>query len=262
MPYTYSKAYEARVQAEYKAIIKKIASCGTAAAISIALAMFLPWNALGAGINIAMLIKHCSELRRLKQKSPGIDPHVGGSDIMMGICQAVLIKSATTILTLGHDDLFGAACQADSFFEMAGNWIAEHHIPVHIDHSAVTSVIRDILDWDSAHRMSHSLIEHTTHLASAPVEAVQGVLDIDKALDQFYTFTGWHAPAGTLAKQVFLAGGVQALTEWAIEKFVEEPIGLVSERGRALCQKKKEGIAQRLSHMASTSALVLVEKLT
>ncbi|KAK6203874.1 hypothetical protein LQW54_008681 [Pestalotiopsis sp. IQ-011] len=234
-------ANQALLQVEHKKLTKNIARCGTGAIISTILALWFPWTALSAGINAGTLARYAVQLRRLRQEFKNAGLEIEYSVVVLGICQAAIIRFGTTAITLGHEDLVGATCQAGSFLNMAGAWIAEH-MSVCIDSSDVMSHLQHALDWDQANRMSHGIIKLTTKLASSPVEAVQHALHIDKAADQIKLLTGWDAPLATVAKQFLVVGPVQASVDWAVEKFIEDPVGHFSDRGRAWCQKKKEAL--------------------
>lgn len=86
----------------------------------------------------------------------------------------------TTLLLFGHDDLVLATDFMDGTIENAADWITNHSDVV-FDGPLPTTA--PLADEDLTGRLSHSLIEGASQLASAPTDAIQDVLGLDGSGD-------------------------------------------------------------------------------
>ncbi|CRK29470.1 hypothetical protein HYQ45_009813 [Verticillium longisporum] len=137
-----------RPEDQYRQLARNISRSGLGVLISGILSIKLPWLLLSGAYNVYGLARNIRLLRDLKRtlKSAGI--RIQKRIIAKGLIEGAAIKLATTVLTLGHDELGAGATTVASWLGQAGSYMAEH-----VKSFSFSSPIStcSVLHWDSDH---------------------------------------------------------------------------------------------------------------
>ncbi|KAF5567592.1 cytochrome p450 [Fusarium phyllophilum] len=190
------------VQLQFRQLSRNITREGLGAFISGILACKLPWLLLSGIYNIANFVHYINIFRQLKKAARGFGIRIKKRIIAKGMLEGALTKLGSSIITLGHDDLVTATGAVSSWIKHAGLYIADH-LSVSMP-ASWTFNPQHIINWDSVHRMSHHILQHTTEIANWATDQTQQLAGIDQQKS-----LGWKEDGGDLAKQVYAAGSVQ-----------------------------------------------------
>ncbi|KAF4959768.1 hypothetical protein FSARC_10645 [Fusarium sarcochroum] len=205
-----------RMQLLSRQLSRNITRDGLSTVISGILACTMPWLLLPGILNVASFVKNISVLHHLKKTMRDVGMRVKKRVIAKGMIEGALIKFASTVITLGHEDLVTVTGAVSSWLNHVGAYIADH-----LSCSFLPSLHfnpQPVIDWDSTHRMSHHALQHTTKIAGWPTDLAQGLTNTDhqKSL-------GWRENSGDLAKQVLVVGSVEAAWGKVTDIVLEDP---------------------------------------
>ncbi|EEY22805.1 conserved hypothetical protein [Verticillium alfalfae VaMs.102] len=213
---------------QYRQLARNISRSGLGVFISGILSIKLPWLLMSGVYNACDLARNIKLLRDLKRalKSAGI--RIKKRIIARGLIEGAATKLMTTVLTLGHDEVGAGSMAVASWLRHAGSFMAEHATIFSFSSPISTC---SVLDWDSEHRLNHSLLENTTDIASRPVSVTQEVLGLDggaasgepagkECVEDEHQ---WEESGAVVAEQVLIVGAVQLGTEKLIDVVLEKP---------------------------------------
>lgn len=201
-----------------------------------ALAILMPWMTLSVGLDLTRLIKDCIQLVQLKKKLRIAGIFVKKKHILLGVIQGVFLKTTSTILTFGTDDVIAVAAGLPGWLVQAGNFMASYA------HGAwmTVSKINGMKTIEDATVDSVKVVGQarnvSTELINEPVESVQRVMGVDTSsslVDQngrLAPGSGWHAPSANIAKEIVVAGTVEVIQHKVADKILDEPMEKTMDR--------------------------------
>lgn len=199
------------MEQRFRQLARNISRDGIGACISGVLAIKLPWLLASGVYNVANFFKNIALLHRLKRALREAGIRVKKRIIAKGILEGVVTKLASSILTLGHDELITASGQVAGWLKHAGSWISDHVTSLPSSWTFDPSALQTL---DDNYRMNHPLIVGTTAVASWPAGEAQKATHVDGA-------AGWNASGGDVAKQVMVVGAVQLGAEKTADYYLE-----------------------------------------